>query len=129
MFNVEQLVSIVVDTLEAEKEYRQNNVKIRQQKGLRLDSVIWIPTLDGSAAYDMGVSCEKADRTSSMLRDICVMLDIDQTKLIAAVKSMQRKERHNGRWDNPCLTCNIGWNDKERLCKFLRTDSVKDKQK
>ncbi len=83
--------------------------------------MIWIPTLDGSTAFDMGVSCERARQTSSMLSDICDMLDIDQTRLIAAVKSMQRKERHNGHWDNPCLTCSMEQDDKDRLCKFLES--------
>ena len=53
------------------------------------------------------------------MADICAMLDINQELLVAAVKSMQRKERHNGRWDNPNYTCWMNEDDKKRLARFL----------
>ena len=58
----------------------------------------------------------------SILSDICAMLDINQELLVAAVKSMQRKERHNGRWDNPNYTCWMNEDDKKRLARFLSNE-------
>lgn len=50
------------------------------------------------------------------------MLNINQELLVAAVKSMQRKERHNGRWDNPNYTCWMNEDDKKRLARFLSNE-------
>ncbi len=120
LLDIEKLASIVFEALEAESEYRKYVLKIKQQKDLPLNDCIWIPTLDGSPAYDLGRLCERADCTYSMLRDICILLGIDQARLIATVKSIRRKERHNGRWDNPCLTCHMGQNDKKSLYEFVK---------
>lgn len=46
----------------------------------------------------------------------------EAVKLVAAVKSMQRKERHNGRWDNPNYTCWMNEDDKKRLARFLSNE-------
>lgn len=35
---------------------------------------------------------------------------------------MQRKERHNGRWDNPNYTCWMNEDDKKRLARFLSNE-------
>lgn len=43
-------------------------------------------------------------------------------ELCSAVKSMQRKERHNGRWDNPNYTCWMNEDDKKRLARFLSNE-------
>lgn len=65
---------------------------------------------------------EKSGTTGSILADICAMLNINQELLVAAVKSMQRKERHNGRWDNPNYTCWMNEDDKKRLARFLSNE-------
>lgn len=65
---------------------------------------------------------EKSGATGSILADICAMLNINQELLVAAVKSMQRKERHNGRWDNPNYTCWMNEDDKKRLARFLSNE-------
>ncbi len=120
MYDIEKLVGIVCDLLEAETEVRKYNLEIRKEKGYAPDACLWIPSLDGDKAYRLGELSERYNRSAWILADICAMLDIDQTLLIAAVKSMQRKERHNGRWDNPNYTQWMRREDKARLVKFLQ---------
>ena len=79
-------------------------------------------SLNGSKAYRLGELSEKSGATGSILADICAMLNINQELLVAAVKSMQRKERHNGRWDNPNYTCWMNEDDKKRLARFLSNE-------
>ena len=122
MYDVEKLVSIVAEYLEAVEENKKFNLELRKQKGWMPDTCIWIPSLDGSNAYRLGELYGREQQRSFVLADICAMLDINQDRLIAAVKSMQRKEKHNGRWDNPNLTCWIGCEDKERLRRFLSNE-------
>ena len=83
------------------------------------DACLWVSTLGGSEAYRLGELAERSRQIGWSLATVCDMLDINQDWLIAAVKSMLRKERHNGRWDNPNLTCWMGREDKERLRRCL----------
>lgn len=122
MYDVEKLVSIVCEYFEAVSDEEKYNLEIRKSKGYLPHTEIWIPSLGGSEAYRLGEMSERAVRAGRDLAMVCDMLDIDQDRLIAAVKSMQRKERHNGRWDNPNLTCWIGHEDKERLRRFLSNE-------
>lgn len=122
MYDVEKLISMVYDLFEAEAEDKRYLLKVRKDKGCQPDACIWIPSLGGSEAYRLGELSERCQQISRDLTNVCDMLDVDQERLIAAVKSMQRKERHNGRWDNPNLTCWIGRKDKERLCHFLSNE-------
>lgn len=124
MYDVEKLVSIVVEYLEAVEENKKYNMALRKQKGCMPDTCIWIPSLDGSSAYRLGELYGREQQRSFVLADICAMLDINQDRLVAAVKSMQRKEKHNGRWDNPNLTCWMGWEDKERLRRFIQNGDL-----
>ena len=119
MYDVEKLVSIVCDYLDAEADYMKYSLDARKELGLAPDSTLWIPSLNGSKAYRLGELSEKSGATGSILADICAMLDINQELLVAAVKSMQRKERHNGRWDNPNYTCWMNEDDKKRLARRL----------
>ncbi len=125
MYDVEKLIGIVCEWLYTEEEEKKYNLEVRKKKGYAPNANLWIPSLDGSTAYRLGELSERSTRSRMMLADICNMLDIDQDRLVAAVKSMQRKERHNGRWDNPCLTQWIKDKDKERLSKFLRAAKEK----
>ena len=120
MYDVEKLVSIVAEYLEAVEENKKYNMALRKKKGWMPKTCIWIPSLDGSSAYRLGELYGREQQRSFVLADICAMLDINQDRLVAAVKSMQRKEKHNGRWDNPNLTCWMGWEDKERLRRFIQ---------
>ena len=113
MYDVEKLVSIVCDYLDAEADYMKYSLDARKELGLAPDSTLWIPSLNGS---------KKSGATGSILADICAMLNINQELLVAAVKSMQRKERHNGRWDNPNYTCWMNEDDKKRLARFLSNE-------
>lgn len=119
MYDVEKLISLVCELFEAEEANKQYNLEVRKNKGYLPDTCLWIPSLGGSEAYRLGELAGRSKQLSWNLATVCDMLDIDQDRLIAAVKSMQRKERHNGRWDNPDLTCWIGREDKERLCRFF----------
>ncbi len=119
MYDVEKLISLVCELFEAKEADRQYNLEVRKNKGYLPDACLWIPSLGGSEAYRLGELAERSQQIGWNLATVCDMLDVDQDRLIAAVKSMQRKERHNGRWDNPNLTCWMGWDDKERLCRFL----------
>lgn len=112
MYDVEKLVSIVCDYLDAEADYMKYSLDARKELGLAPGSTLWIPSLNGSKAYRLGELSEKSGATGSILADICAMLNINQELLVAAVKSMQRKERHNGRWDNPNYTCWMNEDDK-----------------
>ena len=94
MYDVEKLVSIVCDYLNAEADYMKYSLDARKELGLAPNSTLWIPSLNGSKAYRLGELSEKSGATGSILADICAMLDINQELLVAAVKSMQRKERH-----------------------------------
>ena len=122
MYDVEKLVSLVCELFDAETEDKKYNLKVRQDKGYAPDACLWIPALGGSEAYRLGELSVRSRQISWRLATVCDMLDVDQDRLIAAVKSMQRKERHNGRWDNPNLTCWIGCEDKERLRRFLSNE-------
>lgn len=122
MYDVEKLVSIVCDYLDAEADYMKYSLDTRKELGLAPNSTLWIPFLNGSKAYRLGELFEKSGATGSILADICAMLDINQELLVAAVKSMQRKERHNGRWDNPNYTCWMNEDDKKRLARFLSNE-------
>lgn len=122
MYDVEKLVSVVCDYLDAEADYKKYSLDVRKELGLAPDSTLWIPSLNGSKAYRLGELSEKSGATGSILADICAMLDINQELLVAAVKSMQRKERHNGRWDNPNYTCWMNEDDKKRLARFLSNE-------
>lgn len=95
MYDVEKLVSVVCDYLDAEADYKKYSLDVRKELGLAPDSTLWIPSLNGSKAYRLGELSEKSGATGSILADICAMLNINQELLVAAVKSMQRKERHN----------------------------------
>ena len=51
MYDIEKLVGIVCDLLEAETEVRKYNLEIRKEKGYAPDACLWIPSLDGDKAY------------------------------------------------------------------------------
>ncbi len=120
MFKIEELVSIAIDSLEAESECQKYNRQVRMERGMSPNSSLRIPSLNGSDGYQLGVVSECRDRSRYILINICNMLEIDYKRLIATVKSMRRKECHNGRGDNPCLTRFIEQRDKEKLYKFLQ---------
>lgn len=122
MYDIEKLVSIVCELLEAQEDDKKFNLEVRKRKGYMPDTDLWIPSLGGSEAFRMGELYERCNHGWRILADVCDMLDIDQNLLIAAVKSMQRKERHNGHWDNPNYTSCIEHKDKERLVRFLTRD-------
>ena len=119
MYDVEKLVSLVCELFDAEAEGKKYNLEVRKNKGYSPDAYLWVSTLGGSEAYRLGELAERSRQIVWSLATVCDMLDINQDWLIAAVKSMLRKERHNGRWDNPNLTCWMGREDKERLRRFL----------
>ncbi len=119
MYNVEKLVSIVCELLDAQADEKAYNLKIQKDKGYVHDTCLWIPALGGSEAYWLGELTERSRQIGCNLATVCDMLDVDQNRLIAAVKSMRRKECHGGKWDNPDLTCWMEREDKERLCRFL----------
>ena len=51
MYDVEKLVSIVCDYLDAEADYMKYSLDARKELGLAPDSTLWIPSLNGSKAY------------------------------------------------------------------------------
>lgn len=122
MYDVEKLASLVCEYFEAEEANKKYNLEVRESKGYLPDTCLWIPSLGGSEAYRLGELAERSRQLSWNLATVCDMLDINQTLLIAAVKSMLRKERHNGRWDNPNYTCWMNYEDKARLANFLAND-------
>ena len=123
MYDVEKLVYIVCELFETEMDAKKFNLEIRKKRGLSPDSCIWIPALDGSDGYRLGELSERSRRTGWMLSDICELLDIDQDRLISAVKSMQRWERNRWRYDaNACLVGFMGQKDKERFLRYLKKD-------
>lgn len=126
MFDVEKLVSIVCEVLESEEAVKKNNRKIRQDRGLPVSSTIWISSLDGSTAYRLGELSGRNSQSYGTLASICDMLDIDYSSLLAAVKSMQRWERHGGRYDRKCLTCWMSNENKERLARFIQNGICTD---
>lgn len=121
MFDIEKLVGIVCDVLDTAEESREYNQKVRKEKGYAPNASLRVPSLGGSEAYRLGELHERCACGWRILADVCAMLNVDQSLLVAAVKSMQRKERHNGRWDNPNYTQWINCKDKERLARFLTT--------
>ena len=111
MYDVEKLVSLVCELFDAEAEGKKYNLEVRKNKGYSPDAYLWVSTLGGSEAYRLGELAERSRQIGWSLATVCDMLDINQDWLIAAVKSMLRKERHNGSWDNPNLTCWMGRED------------------
>lgn len=77
MYDVEKLVSIVCDYLDAEADYMKYSLDARKELGLAPDSTLWIPSLNGSKAYRLGGLSEKSGATGSILADICAMLNIE----------------------------------------------------
>ncbi len=122
MLDVEKLISIVTDVLEAKMEYEKFYRELRKEKRIPSGMCLWIPSLNGSEGYRLGELYERYYRSSLVLFDVCDVVGIDYKRLIAAAKSMQRKERCNWRWNASfsCLTCFVNQDDKERMCKFLQ---------
>lgn len=106
MYDVDKLVSIVFDFFEAEEANKQYGLEVRKSKGYRRDAALWIPLLNGSEAFRLGELAERSRQTGWNLSTVCEMLDVDQERLISAVKSMQRWERSRWRWD--CTVCLTG---------------------
>ena len=125
MYDVEKLVGIACDCLDNENNYRKYNISLRKKLGLLPTSNLWIPSLNGNDAYRLGELAERSSQGFGTLSCVCEMLDVDQHLLNAAVKSMQRKERHNGRWDNPNYTCWMSQTAKKHLARFLRVPAVR----
>jgi len=121
MTDVEKLVSMVCEVLESEEADKAFTLQVLKEKGLSAAESIWIPSLDGSTAYRLGELSERRNEGWRRLSDVCDMLDVDLSCLVAAVKSMQRWERHNGRWDREVvLTCWMNDSDKKRLLRFVK---------
>lgn len=59
MYDVEKLVSIVCDYLDAEADYMKYSLDARKELGLAPDSTLWIPSLNGSK-HTVWVSCPKS---------------------------------------------------------------------
>lgn len=70
MYDVEKLVSIVCDYLDAEADYMKYSLDTRKELGLAPNSTLWIPFLNGSKAYRLGELFEKSGATGSILADI-----------------------------------------------------------
>lgn len=66
MYDVEKLVSIVCDYLDAEADYMKYSLDARKELGLASDSTLWIPSLNGSKAYRLGELSEKSGATGSI---------------------------------------------------------------
>lgn len=66
MYDVEKLVSIVCDYLDAEADYMKYSLDARKELGLAPDSTLWIPSLNGSKAYRLGELSEKSGATGSI---------------------------------------------------------------
>ena len=119
-FDAEKLISMVYELLESVADHKKYGLEVRAEMGLKPDASLWIPALDGATAYWLGEKSGSEAVRWRMMQDMCDMLGIDMERLIAAVKSMQRKECHGGKWDNPCLTYRMYKDDKDRLIRFLR---------
>lgn len=63
MYDVEKLVSIVCDYLDAEADYMKYSLDARKELGLAPNSTLWIPSLNGSKAYRLGELFEKSGAT------------------------------------------------------------------
>lgn len=120
MYDVNKLVGIVCECLDAERDYRKNHIAVRKKKGLSPSEFIWIPSLDGATAYRMGELYERVSRLSSSLADICDLLNINQERLIAMTKSIQRWEKHGGRYDR-CLNLYVFCDEADslRIARFI----------
>lgn len=114
------LISIVADTLSSNEDYLAYCREIRENRGLTHDASIWIPNLDGSTAHRLGAKGEKTDQMYYSLANICSLMHFDQNALIACVKSMQRWEKHNGRWDRDIsLFMQLSHRDAESMKRFI----------
>lgn len=51
---------------------------------------------------------------------VCDYLDAEADYMKYSLDA--RKERHNGRWDNPNYTCWMNEDDKKRLARFLSNE-------
>lgn len=124
MYDIEKLVSIVVEYLEAVENNRKYNLEVKKKKGYLPNECLWIPSMDGSTAFTLGQYYEREQRQSWALADVCAMLDVDQERLISAVKSMQRWERRRWRWDCSACLIGLGWDrkTKERFSRFISNE-------
>lgn len=56
MYDVEKLVSVVCDYLDAEADYKKYSLDVRKELGLAPDSPLWIPSLNGSLSIASGAA-------------------------------------------------------------------------
>lgn len=115
MYDMEILISIVYNFLDMAAKYKKYEIAMRRYAASASPTnIVYLGMLFGQ--YQHGYWA---------LSDVCKLLDIDQKRLVSAVKSMLRWERSRSRWD--CKSWIMGINmkesDKERLAKYLSKSS------
>lgn len=124
MFDIQKLIAIVTDALDDNAEMIRHNIQIRANMGLPKDALLWVPTMKGDVAYRTGELTERSSQNWRKICDICHFEDVDPERLISAVKSMQRWEKHNGRWDRKAWPTSIlTLSDERRLVKYLKKNN------
>lgn len=99
VYDINRLMGVVDEVLEAEKEYQKYCREIVADKGLPPKTSIWVPTLDGNKAHRLGELCERSTQKWTEIAEICSILDIDQKLLIAVTKSIRRLERNHWKYE------------------------------
>ena len=112
-----ELIRIVSDILDEEADQQKFCRPIRKKYRLLSNGTIWINSLSGEDAYRIAELTERCSKNWSMLRDICLLMDIDQDRLVSTVKSMNRWERSGDR--EVCPSCFLSDSVQERLLLFI----------
>lgn len=121
MYNINMLITIAGNALDAEHDYLAYCRDTRRELGLYPNTELWIPGLDGSKAFRLGELSERSSQKWSSVAEICNLLGIDQDRLIAATKSISRWEENHGHYDRVVHVCKDN-SDGRRLARFLCKD-------
>lgn len=85
-----------------------------------LPALVWIPDLDGSAAYREGELDARSSEAWNGLATVCHILGLEEKELIAVAKSIRRWQIHGGKYDR-LVYYKPGTED--RIARYLKRDS------
>ena len=118
MYDINMLITIADNALDAEHDYLTYCRDTRKELGLYPNAELWIPSLDGSKAFRLGELSERSTQKWSEVTEICNLLGIVLDRLISDTKSISRWEKDHGRYDRIVHICRD--NDAgRRLAQFL----------
>ena len=113
-YNISVLIQAVRDYLYAEQELKLF---------LRTWTGGWWHKKTAQEREDYTKYTEQSSGKWDTVMVLCRLLDIESEDLIAMVKSIDRWERHSGKWDRGYCIINGGWRAEQNVRRYLtKTD-------